>query len=125
MVNARPFAGKETVVLSPDPSLRWRIGSPGIVDRSTDGGSTWRSQPTEVAVTPIAVASPAPLVCWLVGPGGTVLLSIDGDSWRRLAFPETVDLIAVRAASGTAASVTAIDGRTFQTRDAGVTWIRQ
>ena len=75
-------------------------------------------------LTPLtAGASPAPSVCWVVGRAAVVLLSTDGRSWRRLAFPEAVDLIAVRAVDATTASVTTADGRTLTTHDGGSTWV--
>jgi photosystem II stability/assembly factor-like uncharacterized protein len=52
------------------------------------------------------------------------LLSIDGRSWRRVTFPETVDLRAVTAADVDNATVTTADGRVFVTVDGGQTWSR-
>jgi len=69
-------------------------------------------------------SSPSPSVCWLVGGAGTVLLSTDGRSWRRLAFPETVDLLSVAATDQDNASVTTADGRVFVTADGGQSWSR-
>jgi hypothetical protein len=115
------------VIVSADPASRWRIvsGSPGsIVQRSTDGGSTWQPQQTGVSVTIAAGMSPTPSVCWLVGPAGTVLLSTDGRSWRLLGFPEAADLVSVTATDENAATVTARDGHRFSTSDGGLTWVR-
>jgi photosystem II stability/assembly factor-like uncharacterized protein len=95
-----------------------------VVQRSTDGGSTWQTQETGAAVTLTAGASPTPLVCWLVGPAGTVLLSTDGRSWQRLAFPEAANLASVTATDDKTATVTATDGRRFSTTDGGLTWAR-
>jgi hypothetical protein len=140
----RPFARvllapTATMIVSPDPASRWRVvpsgagspgsrgspGSPGtIVQRSTDGGSTWQTQETGVAATLTAGASPTPSVCWLVGPAGTVLLSTDGRSWQRLAFPEAANLASVTATDARTATVTATDGRKFSTTDGGLTWAR-
>ena len=69
-----------------------------------------------------AGAAPSPTVCWIVGRRGTVLLSIDGLQWRRLAFPESVDLVAVQASDASAATVTTADNRRFRTADSGQTW---
>ena len=97
----------------------------GTVQHSTDGGSTWQMQQTGVNVTLTTGASPAPLVCWLVGPAGRVLLSTDGATWKQVSLAQPIDLVAVRAADGKSATVTASDGRTFTTTDGGVTWTRQ
>jgi hypothetical protein len=113
---------RQTVIVSPSPASQWRIVPGGVVQHSTDGGSTWEMQSTGVAVTLTAGVSPSPSICWLVGTGGVVLLSTDGRSWRRLAFPEAADLASVSATDDKAATVTASDGRTFSTNDGGRTW---
>jgi hypothetical protein len=113
-----------TDIVSPDSSIRWRIGPAGTVQRSTDGGSTWEVLPTGVAVDLTAGASPSPSVCWLVGRTGTVLRSTDGRTWQRVAFPEVADLVAIRATDARTATVSTADGRTFRTSDGGVTWER-
>jgi len=66
--------------------------------------------------------APSTSVCWLIGPRGLVLLSTDGRSWKRIVFPEMVDLTAIRAADDRTATVTAADGRMFTTSDGGATW---
>src|SRR6185503_5019433 len=66
--------------LSPDPSIRWRIAG-SVVERSTNGGSSWDPVPTGTASDLTAGAAPSGLVCWVVGRGGLVLLSTDGRNW--------------------------------------------
>ena len=110
-----------TVVVSPDPNVRWRVVNGGV-ERSIDGGTTWETQSTGVPATLTAGAAPSPTICWLVGPGGIVVLSNDGRTWQRVQFPEAIDLTSIRASDGTNATVTAADGRTFTTVDAGKTW---
>jgi len=109
-------------ILSPDPNFRWRIVTGGGIEHSTDGGSTWQLQPTDAAGTLTTGVAPAPAICWLVGRAGTVLLSTDGRTWQRVAFPETIDLVAIRASDGANATVMAANGRTFATIDGGKTW---
>jgi hypothetical protein len=110
-------------IASPDPSVRWRIAA-SVVERTTNGGSTWEAAPTGIAAQLMAGAAPSASVCWLVGHGGVVLLTIDGRSWSRVAFPEMTDLSAVRAADARTASVATIDGRRFSTTDGGTTWVQ-
>jgi hypothetical protein len=112
-------------IMSPDPSFRWRIGAAGVVEHSTDGGSTWEVLPTGVIADLTAGMSPSPSVCWLVGRAGTVLLSTDGRRWQRVTMPEAIDLVAVQASDARTASVTTADGRTFRTADGGVSWDRR
>jgi photosystem II stability/assembly factor-like uncharacterized protein len=112
------------VVVSPNPGSRWRVLPGGDVQRSADGGATWETQNTGISGTLSAGTSPSPSVCWLVGAGGLVLLSADGRSWRKVDFPEAVQLVAVRATDDRAATVTTADGREFVTDDGGRTWSR-
>jgi hypothetical protein len=111
-------------IVSSNPGSRWRIVAGRSVQRSMDGGSTWQDQELGVSVALTAGSSPMPSVCWLVGSGGTVLVTVDGRTWRRVAFPEAVELIAVRATDAQSATVTTADGRTFSTVDGGATWGR-
>jgi len=117
---------KETVVipeiLSPDPSIRWRIGPSGSIQHSTNGGATWTAASSGVTEDLMAGAAPSPTVCWIVGRGGTVLLSTDGLQFRRIAFPERADLVAIQATDALTATVTTADGRRFRTSDGGQTW---
>jgi hypothetical protein len=114
----------ETLVVSSNPATRFRLLRGGGVQRSADAGATWRIEVTGATETLTAGASPSPSVCWLVGPSGTVLLSTDGRSWRRVRFPETVDLHSVTATDHENATVTTVDGRSFVTTDGGQTWSR-
>jgi hypothetical protein len=119
---ARAAAAPVIQIVSPNPSNRWRLLPGGAVQHSTDGGSTWETQPTGADVTLTAGASPAPVVCWLVGPRGRVVVSRDGATWKLVPLAEPIDLVSIRATDDKSASVTAADGRTFATTDGGVTW---
>jgi photosystem II stability/assembly factor-like uncharacterized protein len=112
------------VIASPDPKVLWRIASGRVVQRSTDGGATWATESTGTTVFLAAGAAPSPTVCWIAGQRGLVLLTTDGRTWRRLTFPEPVDLSAIRAESADAATVTTTDGRVFSTKDGGKRWQR-
>jgi photosystem II stability/assembly factor-like uncharacterized protein len=114
----------ETVIVSSNPATRFRLLPGGGVQRSADGGATWRNEVTGATDTLAAGSSPSPSVCWLVGPRGTIVLTTGGNTWRRIAFPEAVDLRAVVATDGENATVTTADGRSFMTTDAGANWSR-
>jgi hypothetical protein len=105
-----------------DPSVRWRLGAAGVIQRSTDGGANWEMLPTGVATELTAGAAPSTTVCWVVGRAGTVLLTTDGQRWQRVAFPEAVDLTAVQANDARTVIVTTADGRRFRSIDGGGTW---
>ena len=107
----------------PVPAIaRWRISANGVVERQAVGSSAWEA----VAISPPAQvlngAAPSALVCWLVGRDGLVLRTTNGNAFTRISFPEAVDLLSVTAPSAQAARVTAANGRTFETTDAGATW---
>ena len=119
------FANRpEVVIVSSNPSTRFRLLPDGGVQRSADAGSTWRTEATGVTDALTAGDSPSPSVCWLVGPAGAVLLSTDGRSWRRVTSPDPADLRGVRAVDSENATVTAVDGRAVVTADGGRTWSR-
>ncbi|HEU5288302.1 MAG TPA: YCF48-related protein, partial [Candidatus Limnocylindria bacterium] len=107
---------------SPDGSVAWRVGPAGRLLRSADGGTTWSPQNTGVKIDLLAGSAPSREVCWVVGRAGIVLLSVAGGEWRRIAFPEAVDLVAVSATDAITASVTTVDGRLFATSDGGKIW---
>lgn len=113
-----------TEIVSPDPSVRWRIAG-SLVERSTNGGASWDAVPVGIAAVLTAGAAPTTTVCWVVGRGGVVLVSTDGRTWRRLAFPEITDLSSVLATDARTASVSTADGRIFSTSDGGLTWERR
>lgn len=108
-------------VVSPDPASRWRLAN-GRVERSTTAGTSWQPATGVDAGSVVAGAAPTASVCWLVGPGGAVYVTTDGSAFSRLPFPEPAALTAVTAVDGLTATVTAADGRTWRTTDAGQTW---
>jgi photosystem II stability/assembly factor-like uncharacterized protein len=109
-------------VQAADGSTRWRITEPGSVQRSNDAGASWETQSTGVFAVISNGAAPSASVCWLVGKAGVVLLSADGRSWRRVPFPQAVDLTSVVATDANTATVTAASGRKFTTSDGGKSW---
>lgn len=117
----RAFALPAPQIVSPDPSVRWRLAG-SSVERSANGGANWEAVFTGDGAALTTGTAPSASICWIVGRGGTVLRSTDGRRFSRVPFPESVDLSAVTATDGRSASVTTVDGRAFQTTDGGVTW---
>ena len=113
-------ATRVLVAAAGNPKVQWSLHGPRI-SRSDDGGQSWHEQYTASAAL-LAGASASATTCWAVGAGGLVLLTTDGKSWEPRPFPERVDLTAVTAAGGTAATVTTRDGRRFGTEDGGNSW---
>jgi photosystem II stability/assembly factor-like uncharacterized protein len=96
--------------------------STGAVEWSLDAGATWLPAPLASRLRVVNGSAPSDRICWLVGADGLVMLSSDGIRFTRLGFPESVDLVSVRASDARVAVVTSIDGRTFATTDGGQTW---
>lgn len=117
-----PQPGAPVQVRSPNAAVQWRVND-ALIERTTDGGSTWAAVASVAAGSIAAGSAPSATVCWLAGRGGTVLRTTDGVTWSRLAFPETVDLVAVGAVNAQTATVTAADGRVFATANGGQYWI--
>jgi len=119
------FARAPAEIVSPDQSVRWRPGASGSIHRSIDGGATWTALTSGATDDLTAGSAPSSAVCWIVGRRGTVLVTADGVQWRRVTFPEPVDLTAIQANDLANATVIAGDGRRFRTADGGQTWTRQ
>jgi hypothetical protein len=112
----------EVRIPTPDRSVIWRAGEAGLVERSEDGGKTWKGQITSASADLLAGSAPAPNVCWVVGRGGTILLTTDGENWRKINSPTDADLVGIHATNAKKATVEASDGTRFVTEDGGVTW---
>ena len=87
-----------------------------------------RESASALVLTDTVSASPNPAIRWRIVPGSagsTIERSMDsGSSWQRVAFPEVTELVSIRATDDKTASVTTSDGRTFNTTDGGLTWVR-
>ena len=82
-VGARGDGGSAIDLSSRDSVVRWRLAGPGIVERSSDGGSSWERLDTGTRTVLAAGSCPSASVCWVVGRAGAVLLTTDARAWRR------------------------------------------
>ena len=117
-IDVAPVVGVRT-----DASVQWRALSGRIIQHSADKGATWSTQYTlddQAAI--VAGSAPSSTTAWFVGRAGLVVATSDGRTWRRIAFPEPVDLISVLATDVRVAIVTAADRRVFSTTDGGASW---
>jgi len=119
------LAQNSVAVSSPDGTVTWRLASSGIVQRSDDGGSNWTLQKTAVVTDLLAGSATTNNVCWIVGRAGTILRTTDGGKhWRKTSSPTTEDIAAVFAVNAEQATITTTTTKnSYQTPDAGMTWI--
>ncbi len=116
-------ASAQKIFQTPNTKVLWRSADGGFVERSPDGGATWEGQPLPGISGEIAAgSSPTPTICWLVGSGGTIFITKDATNWKKIAPPVSVDFTAVTANDASNATITAADGRKFQTSDGGKHW---
>ncbi len=128
---SKPTNGRIAAALTPlsvpAPSGKtiWRIGQAGVIQRSTDSGTTWSIQPSGVVSDLIAGSAYSDQICWLVGRNGTILRTTNGGAtWQKLASPSNVDLLAVFSINADSATVTDAAGRAFETTTGGAHWTR-
>lgn len=115
--------GARPVIISSTPPIRWRVTPPNAVARSVDDGMTWTDVRLDAAgVQLVSGAAPNASVCWLIGRLGAVFVSKNGDAFKRVTFPESIDLASILALDDLRATVIASDGRSFITEDGGQTW---
>jgi hypothetical protein len=118
--SARAAAVIEIATL--DPAVGWRIVGDRI-ERSEDGGKTWRMTRQNSSEGLTAGSAPSNEVCWFVGRAGRVLLTIDsGATFTDVSLVEPLDLASIAAIDARNASVYSVVGRRFRTADGGRTW---
>jgi hypothetical protein len=99
----------------------WRITG-SVVERSTDGGTTWATEFRAPATVSTGVVAADDTV-WLAGARGLVLRRPAAGGWRVVSPPSMDDLVGVSEPATTAVTVRTADGRQFRTTDNGATWM--
>jgi hypothetical protein len=103
-------------------SDQWRVGPNGLIERLRGNGQ-WAAEPSGVKADLHAMAFVSRSVGWVVGEHGTVLRTENGGrSWQKIPFPNTEDLVHVRANGAEALQVVTRDGRVFNSSDGGKVW---
>jgi hypothetical protein len=112
------------VISAPGRRILWRAGHAGLIEFSSDGGSSWSPQTSNVLVDLTSGSAPSDKVCWIVGRAGTILLTTDaGLHWSILHSPFDEDLGGVRATDALHATIwNSLNTKTFETTDGGITW---
>jgi hypothetical protein len=109
-------------IQTPDPKILWMLTDAGAIEKSEDGGVTWKLEYLETHARIIAGSAPSMKICWLVGEGGTIVRTTNGSHWKTIKPPEETDFVRVEATDALTATVTALDGRRFSTSDGGKSW---
>jgi photosystem II stability/assembly factor-like uncharacterized protein len=114
------------VILAPGGKVIWRVGAAGLIEQSTNGGTSWTKQSSGVTEDLNSGSAPSEGVCWIVGGADVVLQTIDGGAhWTKLASPVSGELSGIRAADAQHATVwDRANGDSFATADGGVSWVR-
>jgi hypothetical protein len=112
------------LIVAPGEKHAWRVGEAGKIERSTDGGKTWKLQNSGVAADLTAGSATSDKVCWVVGKAGIVLLTTDGGGhWKPITTPITEDLGGIHATDPLHASIWDVPNhQTYETSDGGATW---
>ena len=107
---------------TPDPKILWMIAGPGAIQKSENGGASWKTEYLDTRALLVAGAAPSAKICWLVGANGTILRTTNGAHWKTISAPAVADFVRVEAVDALTATVTAMDGRKFSTSDGGKSW---
>ena len=112
-----------TIIPTPDPKILWRIAGGNFVERTEDGGATWRGQVADPDAQLTAGSAPTNKTCWLVGKAGVIVVTKDSKQWKKLPPPVPADFVHVDAKNSSSAIVTAADGQKFSTDNEGKKWV--
>jgi photosystem II stability/assembly factor-like uncharacterized protein len=106
---------------------RWSVSDFGAVQRSFDGGQSWKIVPVAEGVSFRAVAAVVNDV-WAGGSGGALFHSTDGgEHWARVQVQEndrtlSGDIVRIEVADVKNLLVTTSAAETWASSDAGATW---
>ena len=114
------------LISPPGSSVIWRAGRAGLIEFSTDRGSTWTRQTSGVLADLLSGSAPSDQVCWIVGRVGAILLTTNaGAHWTLLSSPISDELGGVRATDALHATIwNTPRTKSFETSDGGLTWKR-
>jgi photosystem II stability/assembly factor-like uncharacterized protein len=103
---------------------QWRTGPSGLIEFSSNGGSSWSRQRSGVLVELLTGSAPSDKICWIVGRVGAILLTTDGGAtWKLISSPLKEDLGGVQATDALHATIWNVrNTKSFETSDSGRTW---
>ncbi len=112
-----------TIIQTPDPKVMWRVAGGNFVERTEDGGASWRGQVADSDALLTSGSAPTTKVCWLVGKAGMILVAKDSTHWKKIPPPVPADFVSIEAKNGSSATVVAADGQKFSTDNEGKKWV--
>jgi hypothetical protein len=124
---SRDAALRKSVTASPAPLLarasatEWYRVTGRRIERSADGGTTWRDVLTDARAPITAVACAPAGPCWFGSADGEVLRPTP-DGFARGSLPVRLPVAAIVPGGGSVAVVSVQDGRRYRTTDGGATW---
>ncbi len=108
------------------PDHAWLVGEGGSVRATTDGGSSWRSQPSGTTQDLRAAFFISPTQGWIAGAGGSLLYTEDGGAtWVSRGPSLGISLNSVHFVSPSTGWVVGSGGAILRTEDAGLSWIAE
>lgn len=111
-----------------DQQVVFAVGKPGVIARSTDGGTTWilSSHPGGTSVDFFGLDFIDRLHGWIVGEKGLILATSDGGiSWQAVPSGTVDNLVSVHFADSSAGWIAGFGGTILGTANGGMSWTRQ
>ena len=106
-----------------------KSGSNGVIDATTNGGTTWATQTSTGGQQLNAIDCSSATSCWAVGNAGVILHTANGTSWSTETSTTTVNLLGVSCASATVCWAVGAknytNGIILATTNGGGTWAAQ
>jgi hypothetical protein len=127
--NAAVAAGAAGGLRTAAATATWRISDAGKLQRSADGGMSWRTVPVDDAV--FRAVSMVGNDIWAGGAGGALYHSADGGGeWARVTPAAngerlTADIVHIEFSDARHGAVVTASGESWITQDGGRTWSRR
>jgi hypothetical protein len=117
----------------PSSGAMWHMENDGRIERSDDGGQTWKLQANALQGDWLHGAVVSSTVWWLAGRDGAIARTRDGEHWERIAPPALAadasgkqpDWVSIVATDGQTATIARWDGQQYTTHDGGKSWQKQ
>ena len=112
------------VYLVPTTTTGWAVGDGGLIEHTTDGGTTWTVQTSGVTGNLTGVWASSTTTAWVVGRGGIILKTTNsGGTWTAQTSTVVTDLASV--AGNSATSLWAVGASGVILKGDGTNWVAQ